>query len=89
MNRIPLRISVTEFGRKANSIIDGASSSRQPVFILQRGRVSAVLVSLEAYDEAQREREILYLLAKGEKEIRVGEGHELSAVLGEADDLQK
>jgi len=43
------------------------------------------LVSMEAYEDSQRELEVLRLLARGEKEIDAGIGHELGDVLKEAD----
>jgi len=39
------------------------------------------------YERAERERQILGLLAKGEREIAAGKGHDLDAVLAEADRL--
>jgi len=43
------------------------------------------MVSMEVYKNAQDEMDILRLLAKGEKEIAAGKGHELDDVLKEAD----
>ena len=37
--------------------------------------------------KGEREREILKLLARGEKEITAGKGYDLSDVLAEADEL--
>jgi len=45
------------------------------------------LLSVEAYERSERDRELLHLLAKGEKEIESGEGYELNSVLAEADAL--
>lgn len=45
------------------------------------------MVSIEEYERAERERQILRLLARGEREIRAGRGHDLDAVLAEADEL--
>lgn len=61
--------------------------SRQPVFITQRGRAAAVMVSMEVYEEAQQEIDVLRLLARGEKEIEAGVGFDLDDVLKEADRL--
>ncbi len=89
MSKIPDIVPVTDLRQDATSILKRAHISKQPIIITQRGRASAVLVSLEAYENSQHEREILHLLAKGEKEIKAGKGHELSAVLAEADELLK
>ena len=55
--------------------------------ITQRGRAAAVLVSIETYKAAEHERELLRLLAKGDREIGAGKGHDLDAVLADADEL--
>jgi PHD/YefM family antitoxin component YafN of YafNO toxin-antitoxin module len=57
--------------------------------ITQRGRATAVMVSLEAYEHCQHELELLRILACGEKEIEAGKGYELEEVLSEADSLLK
>ncbi|MGC8724380.1 MAG: hypothetical protein ACP5VF_11010 [Acidobacteriota bacterium] len=43
------------------------------------------MLSIEAYKHSQNELEILRLLARGEKEIASGKGHDLDEVLREAD----
>lgn len=55
--------------------------------ITQRGRATAVLLNLDAYERSQHERELLWLLALGEREIAKGEGYSLDSVLREADAL--
>jgi prevent-host-death family protein len=89
MSKLPNMVPVTDLRQDATSILKQATTSRQPIIITQRGRAAAVLVSVEAYEHSQHEREILRLLARGEKEIKAGKGHELAAVLAEADELLK
>jgi prevent-host-death family protein len=89
MSKLPNMVPVTDLRQDATSILKKATTSRQPIIITQRGRAAAVLVSVEAYEHSQHEREILRLLACGEKEIKAGKGHELAAVLAEADELLK
>ena len=48
---------------------------------------AAVLVSPGSYQQAESERQILRILAEGEKEIAEGYGFDLDAVLAEADAL--
>jgi PHD/YefM family antitoxin component YafN of YafNO toxin-antitoxin module len=55
--------------------------------ITQRGRAAGVLLSIDAYERSEHERELLRLLALGEKEIAGGTGHSLDSVLKEADGL--
>jgi PHD/YefM family antitoxin component YafN of YafNO toxin-antitoxin module len=59
--------------------------TNEPVVITQRGRATAVMVSVEEYERSNHEREILRLLAQGEKEVAAGKGHELDDVLKEAE----
>jgi prevent-host-death family protein len=82
-------VPVTDLRQDATSILKKATTSRQPIIITQRGRAAAVLVSVEAYEHSQHEREILRLLARGEMEIKAGKGHDLASVLAEADELLK
>jgi len=52
--------------------------------VIERGKAAAVLISVDAYERAENERELLRLLARGEKEIAAGKGYDLDAVLAEA-----
>src|ERR1700693_5267588 len=72
--RVPDIIPVTDLRQDAAAALKRAHQSRQPVVITQRGRAAAVLVSIEAFEHAEHERQILYLLAKGEREIAGGRG---------------
>lgn len=85
MSRTPKIIPISDLRQNASDVVKSMSSSREPVFITQRGRAAAVLVSMEAYEDSQRELDVLRLLARGEKEIDAGIGHELGEVLKEAD----
>jgi PHD/YefM family antitoxin component YafN of YafNO toxin-antitoxin module len=53
----------------------------------QRGRATAVLMSLDAYERSEAQRELLLLLARSQKDIAAGLGHSLDEVLAEADSL--
>ncbi|MDW7711199.1 MAG: hypothetical protein SCH98_12065 [Deferrisomatales bacterium] len=46
-----------------------------------------MMLSVEVFERVEHERELLRLLARGEKEIAEGRGHDLEDVLGEADAL--
>jgi len=67
MSRTPKIIPISDLRQNASDVVRGVSSSREPVFITQRGRAAAVLVSMEAYEDSQREIEVLRLLAEGRK----------------------
>ena len=85
MPSAPKIIPISDLRQNASDVVKSVSSSREPVFITQRGRAAAVMVSMEVYKNAQHEMDILHLLARGEKEIAAGTGHELDDVLREAD----
>jgi prevent-host-death family protein len=85
MPRAPKIIPISDLRQNASKVVKNVSSSREPVFITQRGRAAAVMVSMEVYKNAQHEMDILHLLARGEKEIAAGIGYELTDVLKEAD----
>lgn len=57
------------------------------MIITQRGRAAAVMIGVDAYEKSEHEKELLHLLAKGEKEIEIGGGYDLDTVLAEADAL--
>ncbi len=85
MPTVPKIIPISDLRQNASDVVKSVSSSREPVFITQRGRATAVMVSMEVYKNVQHEMDVLHLLARGEKEIEAGMGHELDDVLKEAD----
>jgi prevent-host-death family protein len=85
MPTTPKIVPISDLRHNASDVVRGVSSSRQPVFITQRGRAAAVMVSMKVYEDSQHELDILRLLARGEKEIEAGIGYELEDVLKEAD----
>ena len=84
-NRIVLQGS----GMDASAILKRVRSSRKPLVITQRGRATAVVLSVDAYEQSEEERQILLALARGERELQTGKGPLLDAVLREADKLLK
>ena len=89
MGKVPNIIPVTDLRQDAASVLQRVRDSKEPVFITQRGRAAAVMLSTEAYEKAEHDRELLRLLALGEKEIKAGKGYDLNTVLAEADALLK
>jgi len=87
MPRVPEIMPVTDLRQDAAAALKRVRASRQPLIITQRGRAAAVMLSVEAYEKAEYERQLLRLLAKGEKEIAAGQGYDLDKVLDEADAL--
>ncbi len=85
MPSAPKIIPISDLRQNASDVVKSVASTREPVFITQRGRAAAVMVSMEVYENAQHQMDILHLLAKGEKEVAAGTGYELEDVLKEAD----
>jgi len=87
MSAVPNIVPISELRQDASAILKRASASGEPVFITQRGRASAVLVSTGAYERIQHDFEILRLLARGEADIEAGVGYDLETVMAEAEAL--
>jgi prevent-host-death family protein len=87
MATVPDIVPISDLRQDAAGVIKRASASNEPVFITQRGRAAAVMVSTQTYQRTQHELDILRLLARGEAEIEAGVGHDLDDVLAQADEL--
>ena len=87
MAKIPEVIPVTDLRQDAAAVLRRVRGRKQPLIITQRGRAAAVMLSVDAYERGEQERQILLLLARGEQEIAAGKGHDLESVLAEADAL--
>ncbi len=87
MSKVPDILPVTDLRQDAAAVLKRVRASQQPLIITQRGRAAAVMLSVEAYERAEHEKQILRLLARGEQEIARGEGYDLDGVLAEADRL--
>lgn len=85
MARIPEIIPVKDLRQDTAAVLNRLQSSAQPLVVTQRGRSAAVMLSVAAYERAERERELLRLLVRGEQEVMAGAGHDLEDVLAEAD----
>jgi prevent-host-death family protein len=87
MVKVPKIVPVTDLRQDAAGVLKRLKKSQDPLVITQRGRAAAILLSLDAYEKSREEREILRLLARGEKEIASGKGHTLESVMREVDVL--
>ncbi|MBI2123399.1 MAG: type II toxin-antitoxin system Phd/YefM family antitoxin, partial [Armatimonadetes bacterium] len=70
MSKLPEVIPVTDLRQDAAAALKRVRATKQPLVITQRGRATAVMISLEVYERGEHERQILRLLAQGEREIR-------------------
>ena len=85
--KIPNMVPVSDLRQDAAAVLKKLQGSSNPLVVTQRGRAVAVIQSIDAYEKSERERELLRLLAAGEREIAAGKGYTLSALLKEADAL--
>jgi len=83
MNILP----VSDLRQDAAKVLKQLRDKKEPIIITQRGRAAAVIIGVEAYEKSEHDKEILHLLAKGDREIEAGEGYDLDTVLAEADSL--
>lgn len=85
MRGVPKLVPVSDLRQDVAAVLKRVQASREPTVITQRGRATAVLLSIEAYERRERERELLQFLARGEKDIAAGRGASLEEVLVDAD----
>jgi prevent-host-death family protein len=84
MGKVPNIVPITDLRQDAASVLRRVRTSREPIFITQRGRATAVMMSTEEYERSEHDRELLRLLAQGEKDISAGKTVDLDTVLAEA-----
>lgn len=87
MGKLSNIIPVSDLRQDAARLLKQLKKSDEPLIITQRGRATAVIIGVDAYEKLEREKEILRLLAKGDREIEAGQGYDLDSVLAEADSL--
>ena len=87
MGKLSNIIPVSDLRQGTAKLLKQLNESDEPLIITQRGRAAAVMIGVEAYEKFEHEKELLRLLAKGDKEIELGEGYDLDTVLSEADEL--
>jgi len=87
MGKLPNIVPISDLRQDAAKVLKQVRESREPLIITQRGRAAAVMLSVESFERSERDKEILRLLARGEREIASGKGYDLDAVLAEADAL--
>lgn len=78
-------LPISDLRQDAAKVLKKLREKKEPIIITQRGRAAAVIIGVEAYEKSEHDKELLRLLAKGDKEIEIGEGYDLDTVLAEAD----
>lgn len=84
MAKTARNVSFAELGENPRRVARQVRGSKKPILVTERGRTQAVLMSVEAFEQGEREREILRELARGEREIASGVGFSLEKVLADA-----
>jgi prevent-host-death family protein len=87
MGKLSNIIPVSDLRQDAAKLLKQLKKNDVPLIITQRGRATAVIIGVEAYEKLEHEKELLRLLAKGDREIEAGRGYDLDSVLAEADSL--
>lgn len=87
MGKLSNIIPISDLRQDAAKILKQLKNNKDPLIITQRGRAAAVMIGVDAYEKFEQEKELLLLLAKGDREIETGEGYDLYTVFAEADAL--
>ncbi|MEW6521093.1 MAG: type II toxin-antitoxin system Phd/YefM family antitoxin, partial [Thermodesulfobacteriota bacterium] len=69
MGKLSNIIPVSDLRQDAARLLKQLRNDKEPLIITQRGRATAVIIDVDAYEKAEHEKKILLLLAKGEREI--------------------
>lgn len=80
-------IALSQLRLDAATALKRIRRSKRPLVVTERGKAAAVLLNIDAYEKGEQEREILKLLARGERDIAAGSGFDLDEVLADADAL--
>jgi len=81
MDRSPLVVPVSELRDDAAQILRRASSCAAPVYVTQRGRLAAVLLSRPVYERLRHAHEVLCRVVSGELDVGFQPGMPLEQVL--------
>lgn len=84
---IPKFVPVTSLRQEAANVLKAIRNGEEPVVIMQRSRAVAVMIGVETYERMVREREILGILAVGEKDISAAKGISVEQLLAEIEDV--
>ena len=85
MSKLANIVPVSDLRQDAAKLLKRLKNNNEPLIITQRGRAAAVMIGVEAYEKSEQEKELLRLLAKGDRELESGQGYDLNTVFAEAD----
>ena len=81
MESTPLIVPISELRLDAAGLVRQASSSGRPVYVPQRGRPTAVMLSRPMYERLVREHEILCRAVVGDLDVKPEPGMTLEEIL--------
>ena len=87
MAAVPSIVPISDLRQDTAGVIKKMKTTQEPVFITQRGRATAVLVSAQSYEKTQYELGLLRAIARGEAEASEGKGTDLETVFEEIDEM--
>ena len=71
MGKLSNIIPVSDLRQDAAKLLKQLNKANEPLIITQRGRATAVMMGVEAYEKSEREKELLRLLVRGDRELLV------------------
>jgi prevent-host-death family protein len=84
---IPKFIPVTDLRQDVSAILRAIQNGEEPIVIMQRSRAAAVMISVDTYERMVYEREVLGILAMGDKDIKAAKGISVEQLLAELDQV--
>lgn len=81
--RVPKVVPISELRADAAALVKETNQSGRPIFITQRGRATAVLMSMEEY-EAADDAAMHAAIRRGLEQMERGEGRSFEEVMGDS-----
>lgn len=81
----PSKISRAELCQDAGAVFQRLQTSLDPLMVTERGKPVAIMLSVDAFEQRERELLFLRLFLRAEQEIAEGIGYDLDGVLAEAE----
>ena len=81
--QLPKFIPVTDLRQDVSAVLRAISAGEEPIVIMQRSRAAAVMLSVDTYERMVHEREVLGILAMGEKDIKKAQGISVKQLIAE------
>ena len=83
--RIPKFIPVTDLRQDISAVLRALNDGEEPIIIMQRSRAAGVMISVDTYERMTYEREVLGILAMGDKDIKAAKGISVEQLIAELD----